>query len=116
MLAPQFGDPTSVEGGFTTNLGKFSATRALSSSGYSLEYDIPTATTGTLVFPTGSSSTIMLDGEPIRMVRGIRRVVWLRLGIRGVGAIGCWWRRVRVRGLLLLARLRIQRRSRVLGI
>ena len=63
MLAPQFGDLTSVEGGFTTNLGKFSAKWTLSASGYSLEYGMPTATNGTLVLPAGSTSNITLDGK-----------------------------------------------------
>jgi Bacterial alpha-L-rhamnosidase C-terminal domain len=62
VLAPQFGDLTSVEGGFTTNLGKFSAKWVLNSTGYTLEYDTPTATTGTLVLPAGSSPTVTLDG------------------------------------------------------
>jgi hypothetical protein len=63
ILAPQFGDLTSVEGGFTTNLGKFSAKWALNSTGYTLEYDIPASATGTLVLPAGNSPTITLDGK-----------------------------------------------------
>lgn len=63
VLAPQFGDLASVEGGFTTNLGKFSAKWALGSGDYSLEYDVPSSTAGSLVLPAGSSPTITLDGK-----------------------------------------------------
>lgn len=53
-LAPQFGDLTSAQGGFTTPLGKFSATWKLQSGGYTLGYDIPAESAGTLVLPSGS--------------------------------------------------------------
>jgi hypothetical protein len=53
-LAPQFGDLTSAQGGFTTPLGKFSASWKLQPSGYTLEYDVPADSTGTLVLPSDS--------------------------------------------------------------
>ena len=66
-LAPQLGDLTSVEGGFTTNLGKFSAKWTLSTSGYGLQYNMPTATNGTLVLPAVSTPKITLDGNAYTM-------------------------------------------------
>jgi hypothetical protein len=63
MLAPQFGDLTSVEGGFTTNLGTFSAKWALTSNGYSLNYNMPNSTSGTLVLPATGVPSIILDGS-----------------------------------------------------
>jgi hypothetical protein len=55
-LAPQFGDLTSAEGGFTTPLGKFSASWKLQPGGYVLEYDVPAGSTGTLVLPSESKA------------------------------------------------------------
>ncbi|TKA55656.1 hypothetical protein B0A49_11958 [Cryomyces minteri] len=55
-LAPQFGDLKAVEGGFTTPLGKFSASWKLTSGGYTLEYDVPENSTGTLVLPSKSKA------------------------------------------------------------
>jgi hypothetical protein len=65
-VAPQFGDLTSVEGGYTTPLGKFSAGWKLSGRvGYSLSYDVPTSTSGTLVLPAlkDRAPNVMLDGR-----------------------------------------------------
>lgn len=53
-LAPQFGDLTDAQGGFTTPLGKFSATWKLQPGGYILGFDVPVNSTGTLVLPSGS--------------------------------------------------------------
>jgi hypothetical protein len=52
-LAPQFGDLTSVEGGFVTSLGKFQAGWNVTDSGkgYSLWWNTPVGTTGTVVLP-----------------------------------------------------------------
>ena len=52
-LKPQFGDLTSVEGGFTTGLGKFSAKWKVSKGGeaYTLNWDVPAGTAGTVVLP-----------------------------------------------------------------
>lgn len=66
ILAPQFGDLRSVEGGYTTPLGKFSAKWALNGTkGYSLEYDIPRDTTGILILPTLSTGppSVTINGE-----------------------------------------------------
>lgn len=54
ILAPQFGDLSSAEGGFTTPLGKFSASWKLQRGGYTLEYNVPADSSGTLVLPSGS--------------------------------------------------------------
>lgn len=64
MLAPQFGDLTSVEGGFTTPLGKFSAKWTLASKGYTVEYNVPPSSTGTLMLPSGlRPPRVHLDGR-----------------------------------------------------
>lgn len=59
-LAPQFGDLTSAEGGFTTPLGTFSAGWELAGNG-SLWYVAPEGTVGTIVTP-GSQTAVELDG------------------------------------------------------
>lgn len=59
-LAPQFGDLTSVQGGFTTPLGKFSASWNLIGVGYVLTYTVPANTKGTLVLPSRSKAPIIL--------------------------------------------------------
>jgi hypothetical protein len=65
MLAPQFGDLTSVEGGYTTPSGTFSARWVVGSQGYNVSYEVPGNTTGTLMLPAASSPTIMLDGKAV---------------------------------------------------
>ena len=50
-LKPQFGDLTSVEGGFVTSLGKFQAGWNRSSDGYELSWSVPEGTRGTVVLP-----------------------------------------------------------------
>jgi hypothetical protein len=63
MLAPQFGDLKKVEGGFTTNLGRFRANWEVSEDGYSLEYEVPDISKGVLVLPLkGKMSRITIDG------------------------------------------------------
>ena len=65
MLAPQFGDLTWVEGGYTTPLGKFSAKwELLGRTGYEMWYNVPAGTSGTLVLPGAGSQapTVVLDG------------------------------------------------------
>lgn len=52
ILAPQFGDLKSAQGGFTTPLGKLSASWKLQPHGYTLKYDVPKDSTGTLVLPS----------------------------------------------------------------
>lgn len=56
-LAPQLGDLTHVEGGFTTKLGKFSASWTKEPDGtVTLEYDVPKGTTGTVQISSGSAN------------------------------------------------------------
>lgn len=57
VLAPQFGDLKRAEGGFTTDLGKFSVKWRVVDGGYELEYDVPSETQGSLILPSGA------DGE-----------------------------------------------------
>lgn len=66
QLAPQFGDLTSVEGGFTTSLGKYQASWKLTRTGYILEYSVPRGTTGQVVLPSpfaGKAPRISIDGK-----------------------------------------------------
>ncbi|QKX55422.1 uncharacterized protein TRUGW13939_02515 [Talaromyces rugulosus] len=64
-LAPQFGDLSRAEGGFTTPLGKYSARWILNRSGYTLEYDVPTNSNGILMLPSRSKlPKIEWDGIP----------------------------------------------------
>jgi hypothetical protein len=67
VLSPQFGDLKKVEGGFTTNLGKFSAKWEVleNEEGYRIEYDVPNGTSGALVLPVSKlqTSRISVDGE-----------------------------------------------------
>jgi hypothetical protein len=65
-LAPQFGDLTSVEGGFTTSLGKYQAGWTLARGGYTLEYSVPVGTSGQLILPyvsAGKFPSISIDGQ-----------------------------------------------------
>ncbi|EMC96992.1 glycoside hydrolase family 78 protein [Baudoinia panamericana UAMH 10762] len=50
-FAPQFGDLTSVQGGFTTILGKFQASWNVTGGGYVVELSVPQGTTGEVVLP-----------------------------------------------------------------
>jgi len=66
-LAPQFGDLTSVEGGFTTPLGTFQAGWTVfgGNGSYVLSYVVPEGTNGTVLLPTVNGtavSKISLDG------------------------------------------------------
>jgi len=66
QLAPQFGDLTSAEGGFTTSLGKFQASWRLTKTGYILEYNVPRGTKGQITLPspfTGRSPRVTIDGK-----------------------------------------------------
>ncbi|TVY20687.1 hypothetical protein LARI1_G001193 [Lachnellula arida] len=67
-LAPQFGDLTSAEGGFTTILGKYQASWQLNGGGYKLSYNVPEETIGQIVLPClarGKWPSIEIDGHPI---------------------------------------------------
>ncbi|KAI6716034.1 hypothetical protein JHW43_001418 [Diplocarpon mali] len=69
ILAPQFGDLTFVEGGFTTPLGKFSAKWSLVPGGYDVVYDVPAGTIGKLTLPAAKSGrpTASLDGKELHI-------------------------------------------------
>jgi hypothetical protein len=67
-LAPQFGDLTTVEGGFVTSLGKYQAAWKIQETGYVLSYNTPQATTGVIVLPylvSGELPTIKIDGSNV---------------------------------------------------
>jgi hypothetical protein len=68
QLAPQFGDLKTVEGGFTTGLGKYQAAWQVKEEGYTLSYDTPAGTKGQLVLPflaNGKIPNITLNGKPL---------------------------------------------------
>ena len=67
-LAPQFGDLRSCQGGFTTKLGKFSASWTLKGDqGYTLEYNTPKGTGGDLLLPNGPRGTqVVIDDEELK--------------------------------------------------
>jgi len=73
-IAPQFGNLTSVEGGFSTELGTFTASWNQTGVGkYVLEFAMPEGTTGELVLPAGSSVNgsglkLMADGVSVGML------------------------------------------------
>lgn len=69
-LAPQFGDLTQVEGGFSTDLGKFSASWKVVHKGgqYTLRFDVPTGTQGSLVLPglpKSSGGIVEVNGKKV---------------------------------------------------
>jgi hypothetical protein len=74
QLAPQFGDLTHAEGGFTTPLGKFSANWTLVQGGYMISWGAPSGTTGILILPGASGSkaqpTVELDGHSMMLKPG----------------------------------------------
>lgn len=62
-LAPQTGDLESAQGGFTTPLGKFSASWENSRGQFTMWYDVPAGTTGTVRLPwENQSEKIFVDG------------------------------------------------------
>jgi hypothetical protein len=71
-LAPQFGDLTSAEGGFTTPLGQFFAGWTEGSGGgtYTVTYSVPSGTTGNLHLPFSPSGKqprqVLFDGQETR--------------------------------------------------
>ncbi|KAI2628854.1 glycoside hydrolase family 78 protein [Hypoxylon sp. NC1633] len=66
-IAPQFGDLTHAEGGFTTSLGKYSVSWTMNSDGsFTLDYNAPPGTSGVLVLPVAEKSRIYkveVDGK-----------------------------------------------------
>ncbi|KAI1504668.1 alpha-L-rhamnosidase B [Biscogniauxia marginata] len=68
QLAPQFGDLVEVQGGFTTTLGKFSASWTVKDDGsYVVSYDVPTDSTGELLLPGSNEGNvqIVMDGQQL---------------------------------------------------
>jgi len=69
QFAPQFGDLTHAEAGFTTPLGKFSASWTLVKSGYEVAWVTPAGTVGKLILPGVSASrkrripNVVVDGK-----------------------------------------------------
>ncbi|KAB8078539.1 Six-hairpin glycosidase-like protein [Aspergillus leporis] len=67
-IAPQFGDLKTVEGGFTTSLGKFRVAWEKKPDGYTLQFAVPAGTKGNLTLPYVRSSekpSITIDGNDI---------------------------------------------------
>ncbi|TKA77205.1 hypothetical protein B0A55_02579 [Friedmanniomyces simplex] len=82
-FAPQFGDLTSVEGGFTTALGKFQAAWNVTDGGlgYSAEWTVPANTKGTVVLPSlprGGSGNVTWNGQHYGHVATACREIRLR--------------------------------------
>ncbi|KAI2472808.1 glycoside hydrolase family 78 protein [Annulohypoxylon bovei var. microspora] len=69
QIAPQFGDLTHAEGGFTTSLGKYSVSWTVNGDGsYTLDYSVPQGTIGTLLLPVssiGAQYKLTIDGQAI---------------------------------------------------
>lgn len=64
QFAPQFGDLGSAEGGFTTSLGKFSASwESAGRLGYLADVSTPVGTSGQLILPATPGAKIILDGK-----------------------------------------------------
>lgn len=76
-LAPQLGDLTFAEGGFTTVLGNFSAKWALENQGVTVNWGTPVGTSGTIVvrIPAGAESVVVVetgsDGEQKNQTLGV---------------------------------------------
>lgn len=67
-LAPQFGDLSSVQGGFTTTLGQFQASWNVTNSGnaYSVEWTVPAGTVGDVELPSlpaGYAGSVTYNGQ-----------------------------------------------------
>lgn len=66
VLSPGFGDLEWVEGGFVTSLGKFEARWEMQRHGYTVSWDTPKGTEGTVVLPglgSGRRGVVILDGK-----------------------------------------------------
>lgn len=66
-LAPQIGDLSSAEGGFTTPLGKFSASWETEDGKFTLQFDVPASTKGLLQLQVHKSAKVLIDGHEHRM-------------------------------------------------
>jgi hypothetical protein len=67
-LAPQFGDLSNAQGGFSTSLGKYQASWQLKGRGYTLEYSVPAGSSGQVILPcldSGRFPSISIDGKPV---------------------------------------------------
>jgi hypothetical protein len=89
-LSPQFGDLMHAEGGFTTPLGKFSASWMVFEGGYSLEWGFPAGTVGTLVLPTigDKAPTVQADGGAKEVLNGQLNKADGTFIVNGQGATG----------------------------
>lgn len=67
-IAPQMGDLQAAQGGFTTPVGKFSASWEVARWGYTMKYDTPKESVGSLRLPSqrGKPRLVLLDGRPIK--------------------------------------------------
>ncbi|KAJ5720161.1 hypothetical protein N7493_007039 [Penicillium malachiteum] len=67
-LSPQFGDLTFAEGGFVTDLGKYSASWTKTKNEYTLEFNVPKGTSGSLTLPyiTSKKPSIKVDGASVK--------------------------------------------------
>jgi hypothetical protein len=89
VLAPQFGDLTRAEGGFTTPLGKFSALWTTFEGGYTLQWAFPVGTVGTLVLPGAGDKEPTVEGvDGARQISGQWNEVDKTLVVTGQGATG----------------------------
>lgn len=68
VLAPQMGDLEAARGGFTTMLGRFEAGWEVERGGYSLWYNTPAETEGSLWLPCqgGPPRVVLMDGRPVK--------------------------------------------------
>lgn len=67
-FAPQYGNLTFAEGGFTTSLGKYQASWKLDEGSSRLSVNTPLGTTGTLTLPVltnGVKPQVLVDGQPV---------------------------------------------------
>jgi hypothetical protein len=62
-LAPQMGDLSSAQGGFTTPLGKFSANWEVESDSFTLQFDVPVSTKGLVELQVERSAKVLVDGR-----------------------------------------------------
>lgn len=64
-FAPQFGDLTHAEAGFTTPLGQFSAAWTLHTGYYEISWNAPPSTKGVLTLP-GQAASVVVDGQAVK--------------------------------------------------
>jgi len=66
-LAPQLGNLNTVEGGFTTNLGKFQASWSRAIQNVTVSWNTPAGTNGMLTLPIYSGSMVYVNGVRMNM-------------------------------------------------